>query len=397
MKRVKKFLGVYSRESARRRHNGRPDVCFYVTIKFDGKKKYIKIGWKSDGVTAAFASQRRAELLNQLKLGEQPRLRAPDALSLAEAWQLYYDNHVVTNTKNPRKTLSRWNSLLADHLGDSLLSEITPLVLENYKSSLQALGKSPKTIEHGLSLVRRIYKKMIAWDKYHGLVPTDRVEWPRYDNRRDRWLTPAEARALMTGVRDRCRDRGRAFWRVCMVALYTGMRFGEIASLSGECVNLAAGTIRVVETKSGRDRTVYVTGALAPILAEWPVIPGHVVFPNQRGQRRTEPSETFARVVADLGLNQGIDDNKHKIVFHSLRHTFGSWLAQAGVPLYWIAKLMGHTNEDVTERYSHLCPDVQRQAVECIDVSFHSDNLSPGLWYASSGSQNTEPVSGGNT
>jgi integrase len=66
--------------------------------------------------------------------------------------------------------------------------------------------------------------------------------------------------------------------------------------------------------------------------------------------------------VAELGFNKGITDARQKLVFHSLRHTFASWLVQRGTPIYEVAKLLGHSTVRMTERYSHLAPDTVRQA-----------------------------------
>jgi len=57
-----------------------------------------------------------------------------------------------------------------------------------------------------------------------------------------------------------------------------------------------------------------------------------------------------------------IQDTRQRVVFHSLRHTFASWLVQRGEPLYTVAKLMGHTTLEMTQRYSHLAPDSLRKA-----------------------------------
>jgi site-specific recombinase XerD len=77
--------------------------------------------------------------------------------------------------------------------------------------------------------------------------------------------------------------------------------------------------------------------------------------------------------VASLGLNKGITDRRDKFVFHSLRHSFASWLVQAGQPLYTVARLLGHSTTAMTERYSHLCPDNFRNAVNCLEAAstFH--------------------------
>ena len=53
-----------------------------------------------------------------------------------------------------------------------------------------------------------------------------------------------------------------------------------------------------------------------------------------------------------------------KAVFHTLRHTFESWLAINVTPLYTIKELMGHKTLTMTERYAHLIPDHKNQAVE---------------------------------
>lgn len=396
MERIKKYTGVYAYTSTTKRHQGRPDVCFYVTIKNQGKKERHKIGWRSEGVDAAYASQKRTELLNQVRLGEQPRVRPKESLTLGDAWELYYQNHCRTNLKTPEKALSRWKCQVKCELGHKMLSEISPMDLEAYKASLQAQGKSPKTIEHALTMIRSIYRKLQSWDLYEGRIPTDCIQWPRFDNRRERWLTPEEARALMEEISRRGWDPQKMFWRMCMIALYTGMRFSEIANLRGEQVNLAAGTIRAQNTKSSRDRTVFISGELKSILQEIPLQPGHLIFPTRNGGVRIAASDIFRRAVKALGLNDGLDDRKHHVVFHTLRHTFGSWLAISGVPLYWIAKLMGHTNHDITERYSHLCPDMQRQAVDCIDTAFHH-GITPGLWFSLGGHQNTNPDPDGDT
>jgi integrase len=65
----------------------------------------------------------------------------------------------------------------------------------------------------------------------------------------------------------------------------------------------------------------------------------------------TDASNTFVRVVEALGLNQGVTDDRQKVVFHTLRYTFAFWLAISGVPLYTISVLMGHSSMEMTKRY----------------------------------------------
>ncbi len=52
------------------------------------------------------------------------------------------------------------------------------------------------------------------------------------------------------------------------------------------------------------------------------------------------------------------------IRFHSLRHTYASWLVEGGVDLYRVKELMGHSSIQTTMRYAHLAPDNLRNEVE---------------------------------
>ena len=91
---------------------------------------------------------------------------------------------------------------------------------------------------------------------------------------------------------------------------------------------------------------------------------GERVFPPVAGgAERSHLSAQFAKLVGELGFNDGIEDTRHKIVFHSLRHTFASWLALAGTDIYRIKTLMRHRNIQMTMRYAHLIPDATREAV----------------------------------
>ena len=71
-------------------------------------------------------------------------------------------------------------------------------------------------------------------------------------------------------------------------------------------------------------------------------------------------------ILRDTKLNEGITDPRDKVVFHTLRHTFASWLVQAGVPLYTVQRLMGHKSIVMTQRYAHLAPDQGAEAARLL-------------------------------
>ncbi len=57
------------------------------------------------------------------------------------------------------------------------------------------------------------------------------------------------------------------------------------------------------------------------------------------------------------------------IHFHRLRHTYASWLVQDGVSHYEVLKLLGHSNNSLTQVYSHLQPETLHSTVNKISLS----------------------------
>ena len=69
----------------------------------------------------------------------------------------------------------------------------------------------------------------------------------------------------------------------------------------------------------------------------------------------------------DAMFNEGVEDARQRVSFHTLRHTFASWLVQRGVDLYKVKELMGHEDIKMTMRYAHLAPEGLRKAAAVIE------------------------------
>jgi integrase len=81
-------------------------------------------------------------------------------------------------------------------------------------------------------------------------------------------------------------------------------------------------------------------------------------------------SKTFGEIIATTEINKGYTDKRQHISFHSMRHTFASWLAIQGESILTIGALLGHKSVSMTKRYAHLSPDHKRRAVELLEKSF---------------------------
>jgi site-specific recombinase XerD len=95
--------------------------------------------------------------------------------------------------------------------------------------------------------------------------------------------------------------------------------------------------------------------------------PDDFVFQGRGGKMLAETSRIFNEVMDNLGFNEGITDRRQKIVFHTLRHTYASWLVEQGVDLYTVKELMGHCTISVTERYAHIANGTLLNAVRAFE------------------------------
>jgi site-specific recombinase XerD len=92
-----------------------------------------------------------------------------------------------------------------------------------------------------------------------------------------------------------------------------------------------------------------------------------IVFKDKKGMRVKQVSNSFDRAVRDLKFNEGVTDRRQRVCFHTPRHTFASWLVEAGTDLYTVKELMGHGTLAMTERYSHLSENTCRAAVRKLE------------------------------
>ena len=115
-----------------------------------------------------------------------------------------------------------------------------------------------------------------------------------------------------------------------------------------------------------------ITEPVNEILEDKPNGQNTLIFPDTKGKKQKHISRSFYEKVKDLGFNKGITDNRQKVSFHTLRHTFASWLAIQGTSLYEIKELMGHKSIEMTERYAHLMPNVKLKAVNKLADDFMS-------------------------
>lgn len=162
---------------------------------------------------------------------------------------------------------------------------------------------------------------------------------------------------------------------MALLSLHCGLRAGEIFKLTWTDIDTGRGLIAIKDAKSGRSRFAHMTEAVKQmLLSKSSGKPTALLYPGPGGALRREVPRSVKEAIDNLGFNEGRGDRRDKAVFHTFRHTFASWLVQAGVDLYRVKELMGHSVMAMTERYAHLAPANTRQAVDTLQGFLRASN-----------------------
>lgn len=405
-KRLPGTKGIRFFEHATRKHNRRPDRYFSVRWTRNGRDVEEGIGWSSEGWQTDTIIDARHTLQKNYKRGLTPstfaelreeqekQRRAREAADAAENVQAmtfreFFERYYVPWKRDRRKRrtwlddLKRANHRIFPFMGDLPLDAITSELLEEYMDELYADGLADGTVLHHIAIVRSVFNRAAnttvhGVKVFPGVSPVDGIELPRSDNPRTRYLTRDEADLLLQSCREREADAPResiaASWRdlhdAIVLSLNTGLRLGEIQRLEWADLNFFGQTLTV---RQMRDRKPGGTVPLNKVVTD--MLKGRLavrdkstplVFVPKGAGRYRKISHMFRDLVLELGLNADVTDSSQKLVFHSLRHSFASWLALAGVDIYRIKTLMRHKTITMTMRYAHLIPDASRGAVELL-------------------------------
>ncbi|MCP4747205.1 MAG: tyrosine-type recombinase/integrase [Desulfobacteraceae bacterium] len=251
---VLKYPGVYYRNSLKKKHNGRPDKCFYVSYR-NGAGKFVreKVGWASEGYSAEMATHIRFERLRKIRHGKELPDRKKKELTFAQAWKRY-DQWLETGRKHTYDDRNRYKNHIKRRFGSKSLSQITTDNLEKFKQDLLTKKQlSPATTKHVLVIIRQVYNKMNAWKLYNGNSPTKGLKMPKLNNKRVRFLTKEEADKLLEAVK----KKSHQVWEMSLLSLHTGMRANEIFSLLWGHINFQNASIHIADPKGGRPRDAY--------------------------------------------------------------------------------------------------------------------------------------------
>ncbi len=247
-------------------------------------------------------------------------------------------------------------------MGHLFVREADGIAVEQwYRGLMEEKGLGPGTaLRHFNVMHHMMGKAATIWSKETGIDrnPADEVEVKRPNDQRERYLSVEELPKLKQSLDAKmCRKWSGAinqtFYRlrlIVLIALTTGMRIAEVFGLEWSDLLYGEGLIVVrAKLKRGKIRYVPMPPELAAELRRYPmVLAEDRIFPPKPGAKgeRQRVEKSFEAVLQMAGIKE--------FRFHDLRHTFASWYMMNGGDLYELAKILGHSNIKMTERYAKL-------------------------------------------
>lgn len=263
---------------------------------------------------------------------------------LSEAFLLYASN-VIAFKNQSRKTMEM-NSLalksLQKHIGDIDVSLLTFEDIRRWKEKLEDERKSANTIRGYIIKLRCVlqYLRKIKVDT----LDVDEVPVPKRENTVPSWLTPEEANIFIDSVRSL---RGKAI----VTFLYaSGIRVSELCALNRD--QLHDGRFTVIG-KGNKPRlcfydqrsAIYISRYLSKRKDNSPALFVQRMKPVRMNKGGVE--EIFRTARRKSKLNKTITP-------HTMRHSFASDLAQNGIPIHSLQRMLGHANVSTTSQYLHV-------------------------------------------
>lgn len=363
---------------------------YHAYISYIGSQG-ARLQFRCSCQTAERAAAERFVIKKIAELQEEHTILSGGSINatLNFAFARYYSEKAIYQTR-PSQTLTRLNNLNS-WLGVSYLHEISEPVISHFVA-MHRKDFAPATINRYLALLSVVLNTARA--EWHYNVPYVKIS-------KFKLKEPAENVKYIKdwATVQRIIDNAQEWFKpIIYMAIYTGQRLGNILNLKWEQVDLLNRRINIhvkdSTTYGGKNHSVPIIDELYPILSAieptseyvfthngkhinnissvWQHIFYKWVIVNPKDLQPNDVIERYYYTKKDGTITEHIYKRVLKsatlpyINFHALRHTAGTWLAQAGVNAKIIQSILGHSNISTTNKYMHASDDDQKKALDKI-------------------------------
>jgi integrase len=294
----------------------------------------------------------------------------PTVMEFVEKFLGYQATHTAALTQSNQTIHLRQH--VVPHIGRMHIDDVHRETVDDLKTRWGKDGAMPRTINARLDTLQTMFSMAEEW-RYLATTPT--IKRLKVPTDTPRFFTQEEAHAILESAQPQWRS-------MILVGLRTGLRIGELRGLQWGDIELQRAVLQVRRTDPGRpdmspnapkgkrERTVPLTPDAAAALAVirpakaaardwvWPAF-------DWRGKKRLgsrSASGCFHGIRVAIDKAGIVEVEGDEVAWHTLRHTFASWLVLRGVSLRIVQDLLGHASIRQTERYAHLVPNATHHA-----------------------------------
>jgi integrase len=358
------------------KRDGKPRSPFWYACYLDARgirsKKSTRLTSKSKALEVARGLQKASD---EARRGVLTEARTRELLSeilasvndgeglrvfTVERW---FDHFVKGKRKSRADKTARRHEQMMEEFIEFLgpraklnIAAVTSKDISDFRDRRHSLGLAPATVNLDITIISSAFNA--AWKQGHVSVnPCAAVEPLKDKAHRKHVFIPEQVSALVKVA--------EGDWKgLILVAFYTGQRLGDCANLQWRDIDLVSGikTIRFEPQKGGGEIVTVVHPALEDYLLSLPTPKSDeaFVFPSLARRNISPLSKHFRKLMEQADIEQSVIRERSKagrnvnaLSFHSLRHSFSSILANAGVSEERRMALTGHSTRDVHQRYTH--------------------------------------------
>jgi integrase len=337
-------------------------------LRKNGKKSFfVRIRMKRQPeVTASFDKLTDARLWassteSAMREGRYIKTKEAQKHSLSDLVDRYIIE-VLPGKPNVSKDYTFQLEWWKTQIGDVLLSELTPVLISEYRNLLSKKITFRKTqISHATvnrylaALSTAISTAINEWGWMEDNI-LRKVSKLKESRGRVRYLSDEERNRFLSA----CKESSNSdLYTVVILAMSTGARKNEIWKLSWDKIDLKNRYILLEETKNDEPRSIPLQGHALELMLERSKTRStetNLVFPSRINPQK---NLNFRRPFS-VALKAAKIENFR---WHDLRHCAASYLVMAGVDMRTVAEILGHKTMQMTQRYTHLSPDHLKDAV----------------------------------
>jgi len=272
-----------------------------------------------------------------------------------------YIPYVKSYKRSWRTDFSMIRNHLVPQIGQKSMRYLSPPDVAIFVDHMKQKGYAIGTINRALVLLRYGFELAIRWKEPGVEVnPVKEIKNIKDDNKLERYLCDKQAEVLMQAV---AQSSNAMLQHIVLFLIYTGARKNEVLQACWQDVDWQKSSWRIPKTKSGKVRHVPLSRGALELLKKLQNqikldhMGKHAIFANPETGK---PFISFFYSWNSARVRAGMPEFR----IHDLRHSFASYLVNAGRSLYEVQELLGHADIKTTSRYAHLSRERLAQAVE---------------------------------